>query len=81
MAQYGAGVLSALDVQNQLAETAGTGVSLQVTSYLSGLSDASQFLLKVKLSPYPVRCVPLLFLCGHTFQSLTWPQLNCVRQV
>jgi lysophospholipase len=56
VAQYDAGVLSAL--------TAGTGVSLQVTSYLSELSDASQFLLKVKLLPYPVRRVPLLFPCG-----------------
>jgi hypothetical protein len=43
-------VLSALDVQNQLAEIACTGVSLQ-TSYLYGLSlaDASRFLFKRKI--------------------------------
>ncbi len=37
-AQYGAGVLSALDARNQSAKHAGTGGFLQVTSYLSGLS-------------------------------------------
>jgi lysophospholipase len=41
-AQYGAGVLSALDARNESAKAAGTGLLLQVTSYLSGLSGASQ---------------------------------------
>lgn len=41
-AQYGAGVLSALDARNESAKAAGTGGLLQVTSYLSGLSGASQ---------------------------------------
>jgi lysophospholipase len=41
-AQYGAGVLSALDARNDSAKTAGTGGFLQVTSYLSGLSGALQ---------------------------------------
>jgi lysophospholipase len=39
-AQYGAGVLSALDARNESAKAAGTGGLLQVTSYLSGLSGA-----------------------------------------
>jgi len=42
-AQYGAGVLSALDARNESAKAAGTGGLLQVTSYLAGLSGASQF--------------------------------------
>lgn len=37
-AQYGAGVLSALDVRNDSSKAAGTGGLLQVTSYLSALS-------------------------------------------
>ena len=37
-AQYGAGVLSALDARNDSAKHAGTGGLLQVASYLSGLS-------------------------------------------
>ena len=37
-AQYGAGVLSALDARNDSAKAAGTGGLLQVTSYISGLS-------------------------------------------
>jgi lysophospholipase len=41
-AQYGAGVLSAFDARNESAKAAGTGGFLQVTSYLSGLSGASQ---------------------------------------
>jgi lysophospholipase len=40
-AQYGAGVLDALDARNESAKAAGTGGLLQVTSYLSGLSGAS----------------------------------------
>jgi Lysophospholipase catalytic domain len=40
-AQYGAGVLSALDARNQSAKAAGTGGFLQVSSYLLGLSGAS----------------------------------------
>ena len=42
-AQYGAGVLSGLDARNDSAKAAGTGGLLQVSSYLSGLSGASQF--------------------------------------
>jgi lysophospholipase len=42
-ALYGAGVLSAVDARDQSAKAAGTGGLLQVTSYLSGLSGASQF--------------------------------------
>jgi lysophospholipase len=41
-AQYGAGVLSALDARNESAKAAGTGGLLQITSYLSGHSGASQ---------------------------------------
>jgi lysophospholipase len=37
-AQYGAGVISALDARNDSAKAAGTGGFLQVMSYLSGLS-------------------------------------------
>lgn len=37
-AQFGAGVLSALDARNDSARAAGTGGLLQVASYLSGLS-------------------------------------------
>jgi lysophospholipase len=44
-AQFGAGVLSALDARNESAKAAGTGGLLQVTSYLSGLSGASQIFL------------------------------------
>jgi len=49
-AQYGAGVLSALDARNESAKAAGTGGLLQVTSYLAGLSGTSHlglFLSKV----------------------------------
>src|SRR5258708_32013115 len=49
-AQYGAGVLSALDARNQSGKAARTRGLLQVTSYLSGLSGASRFPLNVKLS-------------------------------
>jgi lysophospholipase len=37
-AQYGAGVISALDARNDSAKAAGTGGLFQVTTYLSGLS-------------------------------------------
>ena len=40
-AQYGAGVLSALDARNESAKAAGTGGLLQVASYLTGLSGES----------------------------------------
>ena len=42
-AQYGAGVLSALDARNDSAKAAGTGGLLQVTSYFAGLSGASRY--------------------------------------
>lgn len=41
-AQYGAAVLSGLDARDESAKAAGTGGLLQVTSYLSALSGASQ---------------------------------------
>lgn len=41
-AQYGAGVLSALDARNSTSVAAGTGGLLQVASYLSGLSGVMQ---------------------------------------
>ncbi|TFY82180.1 hypothetical protein EWM64_g1831 [Hericium alpestre] len=40
-AQYGAGVISALDARNDSAKAAGTGGLLQVSSYLTGLSGGS----------------------------------------
>jgi lysophospholipase len=40
-AQFGAGVLSALDARNTTANTSGTGGLLQVASYLAGSSGAS----------------------------------------
>ena len=40
-AQYGAGVMSALDARNASALAAGTGGLLQVATYWSGLSGAS----------------------------------------
>ncbi|KAF7980794.1 hypothetical protein HWV62_36869 [Athelia sp. TMB] len=47
-AQYGAGVLSALDARNASALAAGTGGLLQVATYWSGLSGASRgFALRV----------------------------------
>src|SRR6266403_4079190 len=48
-AQYGAGVLSALDARNESAKAAGTGGLLQVTSYLAGLSGTSYFVSKVEI--------------------------------
>jgi lysophospholipase len=42
-AQYGAGVISALDARNNSAKAAGTGGLLQVTSYFAGLSGASRY--------------------------------------
>ena len=41
-AQFGAGVLSALDARNESAKAAGSGGFLQVTSYLAGVSGVSQ---------------------------------------
>lgn len=40
-AQFGAGVLSALDARNDSSKSAGTGGMLQVMSYLAGLSGTS----------------------------------------
>jgi lysophospholipase len=47
-AQYGAGVLSALDSRNDSSKAAGTGGLLQVTSYLAGLSGRSPFFKEKK---------------------------------
>src|SRR6266850_1326840 len=41
-AQYGAGVVSALDARNDSAKAAGTGGFLQVMSYIAALSGASR---------------------------------------
>ena len=54
-AQYGAGVLSALDARNESAKAAGTGGLLQVISYWSGLSGASQLF-------FPLSFISFLFL-------------------
>jgi lysophospholipase len=43
-AQYGAGVLSALDGRNQTSKAAGTGGLLQVSLYTAGLSGSCHFL-------------------------------------
>ena len=50
-AQYGAGVLSALDARNDSAKQAGTGGLLQVTSYLAALSGASLTLFRHLFAP------------------------------
>jgi len=47
-AQYGAGVLSALDARNDSAKAAGTGGLLQVTSYISGLSGTYPFFFYIR---------------------------------
>jgi lysophospholipase len=60
-AQYGAGVLSALDARNDSAKAAGTGGLLQVASYIAGLSGESRSHFLFRSPPYWVRsaCVPL----------------------
>ncbi|KAH9963851.1 phospholipase B [Russula dissimulans] len=52
-AQFGAGVLSALDARNESAKTAGTGGLLQVTSYLSGLSGGSWLTGSLYMNDFP----------------------------
>ncbi|KAI0271146.1 phospholipase B [Russula aff. rugulosa BPL654] len=52
-AQYGAGVLSALDARNESAKAAGTGGLLQVTSYLSGLSGGSWLTGSLYMNDFP----------------------------
>ncbi|KDQ08020.1 hypothetical protein BOTBODRAFT_148881 [Botryobasidium botryosum FD-172 SS1] len=52
-AQYGAGVLSALDARNDLAVSAGTGGLLQVASYMSGLSGGSWLLSSLTFHSFP----------------------------
>ncbi|KAF8499635.1 phospholipase B [Russula emetica] len=52
-AQYGAGVLSALDARNESAKAAGTGGFLQVTSYLSGLSGGSWLTGSIYMNDFP----------------------------
>ena len=46
-AQYGAGVVSALDARDTSAKAAGTGGLFQVSSYMTGLSGQSLPLLSV----------------------------------
>ncbi|KAI0339795.1 phospholipase B [Trametopsis cervina] len=52
-AQYGAGVLSALDARNDSAKQAGTGGLLQVSSYLSGLSGGSWITGSMYFNDFP----------------------------
>ncbi|KAH9985800.1 phospholipase B [Russula compacta] len=52
-AQYGAGVLSALDARNESAKAAGTGGLLQVISYWSGLSGGSWVTGSVYMNDFP----------------------------
>ncbi|KAI0295829.1 phospholipase B [Multifurca ochricompacta] len=52
-AQYGAGVLSALDARNESAKAAGTGGFLQVSSYLSGLSGGSWITGSLYMNDFP----------------------------
>ncbi|KAF8499632.1 phospholipase B [Russula emetica] len=52
-AQYGAGVLSALDARNESAKATGTGGFLQVTSYLSGLSGGSWVTGSIYMNDFP----------------------------
>ncbi|KIM83371.1 hypothetical protein PILCRDRAFT_819610 [Piloderma croceum F 1598] len=53
VAQYGAGVISALDARNDSARAAGTGGLYQVTSYLSGLSGGSWLVVSLALNDWP----------------------------
>lgn len=53
-AQYGAGVLSALDARNSTAKGAGTGGLLQVSSYLSALSGGSWLTGSLYLNDFPM---------------------------
>ncbi|KAJ7581090.1 phospholipase B [Mycena floridula] len=52
-AQYGAGVISALDGRNASAKAAGTGGLLQVTSYMSALSGSSFLLSSLYMNDFP----------------------------
>ncbi|KDQ08042.1 hypothetical protein BOTBODRAFT_139343, partial [Botryobasidium botryosum FD-172 SS1] len=52
-AQYGAGVLSALDGRNESAVAAGTGGLLQTASYITGLSGGSWLLTSLVFSSFP----------------------------
>jgi len=52
-AQYGAGVISALDARNSSGKAAGTGGLLQVCSYLSGLSGGSWLTGSLYMNDFP----------------------------
>ncbi|KAI0313929.1 phospholipase B [Amylostereum chailletii] len=52
-AQYGAGVVSALDSRNSSSKAAGTGGLLQVASYFSGLSGGSWLTGSLYLNNWP----------------------------
>ncbi|KAH7108228.1 lysophospholipase catalytic domain-containing protein [Auriculariales sp. MPI-PUGE-AT-0066] len=52
-AQYGAGVISALDARNETAKNAGTGGLLQVSSYISALSGGSWYLTSLIFNGFP----------------------------
>ncbi|PFH47334.1 hypothetical protein AMATHDRAFT_67917 [Amanita thiersii Skay4041] len=52
-ALYGAGSLSALDARNPIANQAGTGGLLQVSSYISGLSGGSWLIGSLFLNNWP----------------------------
>ncbi|KAA1474012.1 phospholipase B [Dentipellis sp. KUC8613] len=52
-AQYGAGVMSAIDARNDSAKAAGTGGLLQVASYWSGLSGGSWLTGSLYMNDWP----------------------------
>ncbi|KAI0044217.1 phospholipase B [Auriscalpium vulgare] len=52
-AQYGAGVLEAIDARNESAKTAGTGGLLQVSSYWAGLSGGSWLTGSLYMNNWP----------------------------
>ncbi|KAI0063507.1 phospholipase B [Artomyces pyxidatus] len=52
-AQYGAGVVSAIDARNESAKAAGTGGLLQVASYFAGLSGGSWLTGSLYLNNWP----------------------------
>ncbi|KZP22028.1 phospholipase B [Athelia psychrophila] len=52
-AQYGAGVMSALDARNESALAAGTGGVLQVATYFAGLSGGSWLTGSLALNDWP----------------------------
>lgn len=66
-AQYGAGVIQALDARNTSAKAIGTGGLLQVASYITGLSGTSLSLAHVERIQLNLDCRWLL---GHWLASI-----------